>query len=131
MPWLQKVSCTLFVENLGLDMKKEELFDYFRKFGEIRGVSMPFNTMDKMKNKGYCFVACANMEVANNILGNSHTFKNRDLCVKPPNRAKRSSHKKYPGDIQKHCYNYRQGEGRFNNSRYNKIFSMAMSGIIC
>lgn len=74
--------CTVFVENLGDDMKKEELSEYFGKFGEMNNLAVPLN-FKSGKNMGYCFITYTNVKVANEILGSSHTIRGRILNVKP------------------------------------------------
>lgn len=75
----------LFIRNLNRNMRKNELLDYFDRFGEIKYCSMPLNPEDRTKNNGYCFVTYADMKAANEVLRTKHTFKGRTLSVKPYN----------------------------------------------
>lgn len=76
-----KMLCKVVVQNLDHDMKREELLDHFKTFGEISGLFVPLNHKDSTRNNWYCFVTYVDIETVDEVLRAEHTLKNEILDV--------------------------------------------------
>lgn len=70
---------TVFCKNLSFDTKKEELLEHFNKFGKVHNLSLPMDTENEGRNRGYCFVEYTNEEIARKAIEEKHVINKRHL----------------------------------------------------
>jgi len=99
-----------YVGNIGDSAEREELREYFNKFGEVQDVLMP------VPFRGFAFVTFNDESVVRSLFGKNISFKGRALEVKEPDTESKSRRKiyvKFSGgnkltkmDIWRHFANY-------------------------
>lgn len=72
---------TLFLGGLKPNIKKDDIYNYFIKFGEIVNISLSIN-QKTLCNKGYSFVMFKDSSVIPNILKRPHFLENRRIECK-------------------------------------------------
>lgn len=116
---------TVFVKNLSFDTKKEELLEYFNKFGKVHNLSLPIDLENPDRNRGFCFVEYTNEEIANKVAEGKHVVNKRNLYCDLGNKneernVKRSNDRLYGrrDDRRDNRRDDRRDNGR-NNRRDN------------
>ncbi|ORD95974.1 MRD1 [Hepatospora eriocheir] len=107
---------TVFVKNLPRHTTREELIEYFEKFGKLHHLNLPISKEDKTRNAGYAFVEYLDEEVAKKVINMKLVYKNKrplhlELGSKNDSRNK---------DMNKK-YNYDKKEKSIKNDKKNKI----------
>ncbi|KAI1719262.1 RNA recognition motif domain-containing protein [Ditylenchus destructor] len=80
------VTASLFVSNLRPEFTKEDLEEYFNKYGKVVKVVIP---LDKVKNepRGFAFVTFDDYDAVDKcVLEESHTIRNNPCYVKKDNK---------------------------------------------
>ncbi len=72
-----KMFWTVFVKNLPYGAKSEDLEEYFGRFGKLYNVSVPFDTENENRNKGFAFVEFYEEKVANKVVKMKQLNKNK------------------------------------------------------
>lgn len=77
---------TVFCKNLSFETKREELSEYFRKFGPIYNLSLPLDPQHEGRNRGFCFVEYKDEEIAQRVAAERHTVHGRPLITSLGNK---------------------------------------------
>ncbi|KAI4291845.1 heterogeneous nuclear ribonucleoprotein A/B/D [Pancytospora philotis] len=78
---------TVFCKNLSFDTTKPELLEHFNKFGgKVHNLSLPLDTENEGRNRGFCFVEYTNEELANKVANEKHIINNRKLYCNMGNK---------------------------------------------
>lgn len=109
---------TIFVKNLSYDTPREELKEYFGRFGKVYNVSLPTDPEHSGRNKGFCFVEYNDADIVSKVMKTKHVINGRTLYLNEGNKnedrnARRSSDRLYGRK------NNDSGERRGGNSRYS------------
>lgn len=120
-PKQNKSIFTLFVKNLNYDTKKEELQEHFEKYGKVFNISLPMDTENTERNKGFCFVEYNEEESIQKAMKAKHVVNDRHLYLSEGNKnedrnKKRSEDRLYGRKDDDRSDNRRNG-GRFNDRR--------------
>lgn len=112
---------TVFCKNLSFDTKKPELLEHFNQFGKVHNLSLPIDTENEGRNRGFCFVEYTNEELANKVVNEKHIIGGRKLYCNLGNKnedrnAKRQGDRLY-GRRNGGEDNYR-GDRRGGDNRY-------------
>lgn len=70
---------TVFVRNLSFDTKRADLVEYFEQFGKVYNLSLPTDTANEDRNRGFCFVEYTDEETANKVASMKHKLNDRHL----------------------------------------------------
>lgn len=94
---------TLFVKNLNYNTTKSELKEHFERFGKVYNISLPIDSENTERNKGFCFVEYTDPESIKNALKSKHTVSGRRLYINEGNKneernKKRSADRLYGRD---------------------------------
>ncbi|KAI5149984.1 heterogeneous nuclear ribonucleoprotein A/B/D [Enteropsectra breve] len=77
---------TVFVKNLSFTVKREELLEFFNKFGKVYNLSLPIDTENEGRNRGFCFVEYNDEELANKVADMKLKFQGRPLFMNLGNK---------------------------------------------
>ncbi len=103
---------TVFVKNLSFNTKKSEINEYFSKYGKIYNISLPMDTENEDRNKGYCFIEFLDEEIARKVINMTHIINGRTLYLDIGNKNSRRNDRR----ANDRLYGRRGGD-RYNNNR--------------
>lgn len=91
---------TVFCKNLSYNTTKEELKEHFEKYGKVFNISLPIDSENKERNKGFCFVEYTDRDVVDKVLKAKHIVNERQLYLNEGNKnedrnSKRSNDRLY------------------------------------
>ncbi|KYO19775.1 SRA stem-loop-interacting RNA-binding protein, mitochondrial [Alligator mississippiensis] len=69
----------LFVRKLPWTVARDEIWQYFSKFGYLKKCSLPFD--ETGFHKGYCWIYLDSQSSMDNVLKNSHTLEGAQLQI--------------------------------------------------
>lgn len=119
---------TVFVKNLSYDTTKDQLKEYFGKFGPIFNISLPIDPQNPERNKGFCFVEFNDSQIVKKIVAGTHFLNDRKLYLNEGNKnesrnEKRSNDKLYGRKQENRGFD--RNNRSFNNQRRGnkKVFN--------
>ena len=112
---------TVFCKNLSYSTTKEDLKEHFEQFGKVFNISLPVDSENKERNKGFCFVEYTDRDVVDKVLKAKHMVNDRLLYLNEGNKneernQKRSNDRLYGRSNESE----RRGGDRRDNDRFDR-----------
>lgn len=110
---------TIFVKNLSYDTTKEDLENHFGKFGKVYNISLPIDTENPERNKGFCFVEYNEEISIQKVLKAKHNIQGRTLYVNEGNKNEKRNNQRNSDRLYGRRSNYDNERSYDRNNRNN------------
>jgi len=113
---------TVFVKNLSYNTTKEELEEHFGKYGKLYNISLPIDSENPERNKGFCFVEFNDEECIKSILKAKHNLDGRTLYISEGNKNQQRNSDRSSDRLYGRRDDQRSGNDRKdrNNDRFER-----------
>lgn len=111
---------TVYVKNLAFNTTRSELLEYFTKFGKIHNLSLPIDTENEGRNRGYCFIEYLDEKIATNVVNKRHIINDRTLFLNFGQKNEKRNEKRSNDRLYGRRDNYEDNRRSRYGSRNNR-----------